>query len=819
MPKRLAGLTALALAAIPVHVSPGPLGTVSTVPAAPSEAAASPIPPQLERLPLGGVDAASLTAASALSPARQRQRLQDDGVAAEALDERPEVLTAPATAGPFDAVGFTWRRERGPTTVAVWVRVREAGTWSAWRLLPPSDVEPDEGSADSRAGSARAASEPLLTSGADGLQVRIDSAGGRLGDVHAELIDAGRSPADGRAIPAAAPNALPSGTPPRPYIISRAQWGADESLRDGAPAYAASVKVGVIHHTATTNSYTPAGAYAQIRSIYAYHTLSLGWSDIAYNVLVDRYGQIFEGRFGGVERPVISAATGGFNQFTFSVSALGNFAEAAPSPQLLESITQVMAWKLAISYVDPMGTSQLTSAGSATSRYPPGRVVTVPNIIGHRDANVTGCPGSLYGYLTAFRHNVRARILAGLVQPAIRTTPRTPGANGSVRVTSGLLYGGAWAVMAYRPNGSLANYYVGTGQSIDVRWPMADRAGAPVPEGTYRIVIHSNQNGRSAHPFSGSASTSSFIGNFETVVLHPDGPVASGWASVSNGDTATVALTVDGANPVRVTADDNRPDVGRAHPELGPFRGFSAPLSMSVGTRLVCASGERAGLLSRPLGCRWFNNPRHEPIGNVDRAIPLHGGVRLYGWAIDRDTVDPIGVRIYVDGRHAGDVGALALRPDVRAVYPVYGASHGFDVAVNTGPGVHQVCVNGLNVGAGGREGTLRCVRTASTSGPPIGHFDSFQVGANVLTVSGWSFDPDTTAAIQVSVYVDGVFSGRLTANWPRPDVAAYFPFMGSAHGFHGSVRASTVGRHTVCVYGIGAGGPPNPLLGCRAFG
>ena len=115
----------------------------------------------------------------------------------------------------------------------------------------------------------------------------------------------------------------------RPAIVSRAAWGADESLRSASASYMGSVDVAIIHHTASTNAYSDATAAAQIRSVYAYHTASLGWSDIGYNFLVDRFGRIYEGRAGGVDRAVQGAHAGGFNSGTVGISALGNYQEAS----------------------------------------------------------------------------------------------------------------------------------------------------------------------------------------------------------------------------------------------------------------------------------------------------------------------------------------------------------------------------------------------------------------------------------------------------------------------------------------------------------
>ena len=55
----------------------------------------------------------------------------------------------------------------------------------------------------------------------------------------------------------------------KPAIVTRAQWGADESLRSGSPSYAP-VKMAFIHHTDSGNDYTQAEAPGIVRAIYAY---------------------------------------------------------------------------------------------------------------------------------------------------------------------------------------------------------------------------------------------------------------------------------------------------------------------------------------------------------------------------------------------------------------------------------------------------------------------------------------------------------------------------------------------------------------------
>jgi hypothetical protein len=158
---------------------------------------------------------------------------------------------------------------------------------------------------------------------------------------------------------------VPSGTAHaprrRPEILTREQWGADESIRRGTPDYTSTVKVGFVHHTASSNDYTAAQAAAMVRGIYAYHVKSNGWSDIGYNVLVDRYGRAYEGRAGGIDRYVLGAHTGGFNVDSFGVSLLGDFSTGPAVRHHHGDRLKVLAWKLGLGLPRPRGQAVLTS--------------------------------------------------------------------------------------------------------------------------------------------------------------------------------------------------------------------------------------------------------------------------------------------------------------------------------------------------------------------------------------------------------------------------------------------------------------------------
>ena len=108
-----------------------------------------------------------------------------------------------------------------------------------------------------------------------------------------------------------------------PQIVSRTSWKADEEIRRAPPRYAGAVYFAVVHHTAGSNTYSRAASPAIVRAIELYHVRGNGWNDIGYNFLVDRYGQVFEGRAGGIDRNVIGAHAEGFNTGSVGVAVIG----------------------------------------------------------------------------------------------------------------------------------------------------------------------------------------------------------------------------------------------------------------------------------------------------------------------------------------------------------------------------------------------------------------------------------------------------------------------------------------------------------------
>jgi hypothetical protein len=214
----------------------------------------------------------------------------------------------------------------------------------------------------------------------------------------------------------------------QPPVRSRAEWGADESLRSGSPSFAKVQKL-IVHHTAGSNSYSSrAEAESQLRSILYFHTQTRGWSDIGYNFLIDKFGTIYEGRWSrpypaGVDPTgddvdgdgVVGAHTGGWNSGTLGVAMLGTHTDADITPAARESLEALLAWSAARNGIDPAATEQFTNPSSGATR-------TTPNVAGHRDYGSTECPGgALYATLPALRRAVAARMAGDSTAPSTPT--------------------------------------------------------------------------------------------------------------------------------------------------------------------------------------------------------------------------------------------------------------------------------------------------------------------------------------------------------------------------------------------------------------
>ena len=288
----------------------------------------------------------------------------------------------------FDLMGLQWAPGEKP--VGVWIRTRDGdGPWSPWVDAGNEQGEP--------------ASDGVWAGGADTFQARFTAP---PQDLEASFVNTtGTATAveeAATAVRGAANTAVlatvgsavawAQGASGPPSIVPREAWAGDDCAPREGPSMG-KVDMAFIHHTVSTNDYRPDESGAVILAMCRYHRNSLGWNDIGYNFLVDRWGKIYEGRAGGTDQPVIGAQTQGFNSVSTGVAAIGTYTSATPPPEQVSAIASLLAWKLPVHGVPTTGTTTVRSAGGSSNRFPSGEQATFQRIAGHRDAGKTICPG------------------------------------------------------------------------------------------------------------------------------------------------------------------------------------------------------------------------------------------------------------------------------------------------------------------------------------------------------------------------------------------------------------------------------------------
>lgn len=344
--------------------------------------------PRFEFVPVAHAMAAELT------PDRQVDR-EELGELRRASDEPIDpdrTISVVSESASFSAAGVSFERE---PTDPVLVRARSAeGTWSDWHeLAVHHDSGPDAGTGESAraAESGVVATEPIWVG--DAVDLEVSLAAVDADGAAATVVRESRRRVVADAVP------LADAATSAPTIHSRTSWGARPAKSN--PRIASRLNLAVVHHTVSTNSYSAGQVPAILRSVQAFHMDSRNWDDIGYNFLVDRFGRVWEGRGGGIRNPVVGAHAAGFNTGSTGVSLIGNFEHVAAPAAMIEAASQVIGWKLNLAQADPMGSVQVTSGGS--TKFPEGRVVNLPRVVGHQDVGATSCPGTVYGRLASIR--------------------------------------------------------------------------------------------------------------------------------------------------------------------------------------------------------------------------------------------------------------------------------------------------------------------------------------------------------------------------------------------------------------------------------
>ena len=298
---------------------------------------------------------------------------------------------------------------------------RRGGHWTPWVALRAAGAHGPDHRKHANA------SDPVWVGDADELQLR-----GRRASLTLQFVAV---PAAARRRHAGARAAAVTGAP---AMITRDQWGPGFKARV-APSYG-QVQMAFVHHTVNANDYSPADSAGIVLGIAKYHRDHNGWNDIGYNFLVDKYGQIFEGRGGGIDQPVIGAQAEGWNRLSTGVANIGTFSTVAQTPQAIDAIAHLLGWKMTIHGIPCEGTVVLTSGGGSTNRYSYGTQVTMQRISGHRDGCKTDCPGTaLYAQLPEIRTKSSAN--AGAVPVATAKLTCVPAAT-AVRYDEDAVFSG-----------------------------------------------------------------------------------------------------------------------------------------------------------------------------------------------------------------------------------------------------------------------------------------------------------------------------------------------------------------------------------------
>lgn len=641
-------------------------------------------------VPLPGFDfiessVAAVEPLDGLDPATPAEVAEVQAAADEPLGEqRVRALTEDTSEFALMAVVF----DAEPSSPAM-VRVKlPDGTWDAWTEL---HVDAGEGPDDQ----TNWGTEPFWVESADGYELDLAPADAE----HAEVVlvrDTVQRVVTMSEPVAGAATVAPFG------VHSRGSWGARPSK---GIHYGSTIKKAVVHHTVSGNGYSQGQVPGIVRGIQAYHQDGRGWDDIGYNFVVDRFGGIWEGREGGIDRPVIGAHASGFNTNTVGISILGDYSGSRPSAAAIEGVSRIAGWKLFLGGTEPSGWGNFTSAGGP--RYAAGTVVNLPNVVGHGDVGSTGCPG-------------RTRELLGQIRQRAQDW-----ANWSKAIS------GPIGNLEHVGASGLTLRVKGWATDLDVNNPSTIRVQI---DGLVRTTTANRRRNdvKAAHP--GYPANTGFDASYTLPIPgvrlvcvkainqgygrdksmgckdvrlsdpsghSPDGRFTSaaggkrrftvrGWARDRDAPgRRTVSFYVDGRL------------VGSTI--TGTDRTFSfTKTNLDAGRRRVCMFVANVGPGNNAApDCRYINIAGAQPIGNLDGFKVVGRTAHVSGWALDEDSRGPTRVRVVYDLKASWTTATGRARPDVASKLGM-GARSGYALSVPGIPnGKHVICAVGVNVGPG----------------------------------------------------------------------------------------------------------------------
>jgi flagellar hook assembly protein FlgD len=483
---------------------------------------------------------------------------------------------AATTQKEFQLVGIHWQ---GPGRLEL--RIRTARGWTSWQPVREDlDDTPDAGTREARAMRGWRLGEPVWVGRGDGLQVRSV---GRVTRARALTVRSPVSKVPLRTVAAAG----------APAIVPRSGWQADESIVRAKPVYADTLRMAYVHHTAGTNDYTRLQAPAVVRAIELYHVQGNGWNDIGYNALVDRFGTVYEGRAGGLDRDVVGAHAKGFNTGSFGIAVMGDFRTVAPPAAAVDALVRTLAWRLDLAHVDPLGTFNGISGGN--ERFGPGIPVFLRAISGHRDTGLTTCPGQrLYDQLPAI-----AKRVAALGLPKIYAPAASADESGGTRFTARLSSALPWTVTVADAAGTVLGRGSGTGAAVDWTW----LPGAAVPTGTRWEIASPGATPATGVLAATAAGVLALTGaRADPGTITPNGDGQADTTTVSftlstNGNVAVSVLDASGATVAELEPKQWR----RAGPRSVVLDGASLPDGAYLVHVAANATGGRSAAVDVPV--------------------------------------------------------------------------------------------------------------------------------------------------------------------------------------------------------------------------
>jgi hypothetical protein len=645
----------------------------------------------------------------------------------------------------------------------------------------------------------------------------------------------------------------------QPTIISRADWGANESYRFDSgghelfpPGYFPLQKA-IVHHTAGRNN--DPDPEATIRAIYYFQAVGKRWGDIDYNFLIDWQGRIYEGRhsrdYGGgpitgedlAGNTVRGAHALDFNDGTVGIALLGNFTSVLPPAAQRTALERFLAWKLERHGLNPLGASTYTNPQLGNSKY-------LNNISGHRDVNQTACPGNaFYATFPALRQAVANRIAATTGSSVDHTAPSVrslaamvPGTTGATRIPFGLIFSEPITGLSagdLTVGGTSAGWTIEsiTGKAATYQVNVVAPPGGLPGEGTVTLGL----KGGSVTDLGGNVGPAAAASATVNYAHDPDAPTVviyqTPHRSATNTDfidwTATFSEPVIGFDVADVEIGGPAASTWWIRRIFGQDARYAFTTTQAIPTNGVFSIQIRAGSMTDLAGNPVVTSnkitvtvDRSAPTAGVPTAI-LQAGTTLTGAQVRASVslsgtdVGPAGIGSYDVARssdgQAFQTIAIGVAGPAFSTLITPGHSYRFQIRAHDRAGN----VSGWKAGS-----TIRPAITQQTS--TAVHFSGASTTTSSASYSGGSvrylgaagaWASYTTTARSLSfvttlgsgrgsarIYVDGVFQATVTLN-AATTTYRYVAF---------SKVWGSVGTHTIKVVSVGT---PVPRVDVDAFG